>query len=76
MCPVIIIVSANSIPQVHEYFPSTYRARSEFVDLLTEIFYLFTVFIEQLSLVFLAYALRNVNDDFKMTKELMVVCVC
>lgn len=33
----------------------------------------FLIFLEQLSAIFVMYGIRNVNDDFSMTKELMFV---
>ncbi|CAG9310279.1 unnamed protein product [Blepharisma stoltei] len=76
MAPVIAFsMSIFIIPGFQGYFPTSYYDRSEFADSITEMVYLFVLFIEELAFVLCVYMLRTVNDDYKMTKEIAVVCL-
>ncbi|CAG9313830.1 unnamed protein product [Blepharisma stoltei] len=75
MLPFIVIALLNLVPQIHEYYPSSYcNARGQDIDLYTLMAYVITSFFEELIFIFLVYFLRNVNDDFQMQKELTFVC--
>ncbi|CAG9320815.1 unnamed protein product [Blepharisma stoltei] len=76
MIPVIIFASFNFIiPGFHGYFPTSYYERNATENSITEMAYLFILFVEELAFVFFVYKLKDVNDDYKMTREVTIVCL-
>lgn len=74
MIPVLIFAFMNLVPGFHGYFPTTYFQRSQKENDITEIIYLFVLFVEEMLFVLFVFALRKVNDDYKMTREISAVC--
>ena len=58
-----------------QYFPPSYYEGETQVTEVSEGIYLFILFFEELAFVLSVFKLRNVNDDFKMTVEIAIVCV-
>ncbi|CAG9324644.1 unnamed protein product [Blepharisma stoltei] len=76
MSPIFLLAIFNSISAVHKYFPtSSCFSRNTVFELYTLMIYIAISFIEELIFVIIVYVLRNVNDDFKMQKELTFVCL-
>jgi hypothetical protein len=74
--PVVIIGTLRiAISGADEYFPPSYYEGEDQVTAVSEGIYLFFMFLEELAFIISVYKLRNVQDDFKMSVELTVVCV-
>ncbi|CAG9332313.1 unnamed protein product [Blepharisma stoltei] len=73
LLPILLIAGGISYFDITEKaFPiAFYDVNSQSI---TEIVYLLALFLEEISFVFAVYALRNVNDDYNMTKELTLIC--
>ena len=73
--PVLILATLRIvITGIDEYFPSSYYDGQSKVTEVSEGIYQVIMFVEELTLVLSVYKLRNVQDDFKMTVELALVC--
>lgn len=73
--PVIIIATFRiAIPGAYEYLPPSYYEGQTSVSSVSEGIYLLIMFLEELGFILAVYMLRNVHDDFKMTRELAIVC--
>ncbi|CAG9326821.1 unnamed protein product [Blepharisma stoltei] len=74
----IVVVAAasiiSSLDVINEYFPIAYYDGNSESSQRTEIIYLFVLFIEEMTFVIAVFNLRNVNDDFSMSKELTLIC--
>lgn len=71
---VIVACVITSLPIVEEIFPIGYYDGVTEHDYNTETVYLAVLFVEEMALVLSVFQLRNVNDDFSMTKELTIIC--
>ena len=74
--PVIVLATLRVVVSgINEYIPSTYEDDQANGSLLLEAIYQVVMFCEEMAFITSVYKLRNVQDDFKMTLELGIVCV-
>jgi uncharacterized membrane protein len=76
---VIIAVLIALIPEISSYFPAAYYEETEpnsgaTANFISEGIYLFVLFIEEIVFIFSVFKLRNIQDDFKITVEMSLVC--
>jgi hypothetical protein len=74
LLPVFVFLFAiSAIPKIGEYVPDTGNDDAQTSRISTSI-YMFFCFLEELVFIICIYMLRKVNDDYNITKELIIVC--
>mmetsp|Transcript_2864 Transcript_2864/g.357 ORF Transcript_2864/g.357 Transcript_2864/m.357 type:complete len:96 (+) Transcript_2864:406-693(+) len=73
MIPIIIFsIVLLLTPPFSKNFLFSYQNRGIEFNRLNDGFFVFLIFIEELILVYSVYRIRNANNDFEMTTELIV----
>lgn len=76
MVPVLIFgFCLIFIPEISSLYPMTYTAESSSDLAWMEFTDIFLDFIEELIFIIAVWKLREINDDFAMTRELGIVCL-
>jgi len=69
----VILIVISAIPEFGEYVPDTRNEDMHATRIATSVYMIFC-FIEELVFIICIYKLREVNDDYNITKELIIVC--
>lgn len=74
LLPVFVILFAiSAIPEIGEFVPDTGH-QDVVTSRISNSIYIFFCFLEELVFIICIYMLRNVNDDYNINKELIIVC--